>query len=59
MALQLLQALIISTWAVLMLKLFKRALKAHQSVAMKKRKAGHAKPEHAAKPMAIRVGASS
>lgn len=56
MALHLLQALIFSLWAVLMLRLFRRALSAHQAVAMKKRRQTHGSPTHP-KPMAVRVGA--
>ncbi len=56
MALHLLQALIFSLWAVLMVRLFRRALNAHQAVAMKKRRQAHATPSHS-KPMAVRVGA--
>lgn len=49
----LLQALIFSLWAVLMLRLYTRATRMQQAVAMKKRKA-HTGTHHA-KPMAVRV----
>lgn len=55
MSLHLIQAILFSLWAMIMLRMFRRAHKLHLAVAMKKRKNQLPKPLQPDQPMAIRI----
>jgi hypothetical protein len=57
-SLHLLQAIFFSLWAVLMLRLYRRAHRLHQTAAQRQRNAAGIPAAASAAPMAVRIQAS-